>query len=40
MYVKRKKAPPQSVTPAAALCRTKFFFGNLALTMIGVWLGA
>jgi hypothetical protein len=30
----------QSVTSAAALCRTKFSFGNLALTMIGVWLEA
>jgi len=38
MYVKRKKAPPQSVSRlAAALCRTKFFFGNLALTMFSVW---
>jgi len=38
MYVKRKKASSQSAFRlAAALCRTKFFFGNLALTMISVW---
>ena len=42
MYVKRKYQPGRSLFPGSPppFAATKFSFGNLALTMIGVWLGA